>query len=201
MGNNLSLFIVLLNVVFASCSNHEVRSKFSDKSLRVMLYPRGISEDHYSKIQSALVQTDAFTVVDRGIGLQALKEEQQATHRTESDRYDDQQKFSHWGKLYGVGSVIVAHVKCNNRPNPWRQSELRNYCDLVLNIIDSNTGVIVTSIDAKDDSPFGLVPDWKDAAWKLVDEYPKYFTPEKITERLELYKKESEKHAIEQKKI
>lgn len=38
------------------------------------------------------------------------------------------------------------------------------------------------------DSDYGSTPDWNEAIKKLADEYPKHFSKEEITERLERYK-------------
>lgn len=195
----LFFLIFLLGVFLCGCTSNPPRTKFSDKNMRVMLYPRGIDAGHYASIQSALVQSDVWVVLDRAQGLEAIKEEQNTIHRNETDRYEDSEKFSHWGRLYGVGAVVVAHAQCSNRAGEWKQNELRTYCTQYLNLVDANTGEVVISVDAKNDSVYGEIPDWKEIVNKLADTYPKYFTREKITERLEKYKEESKERALREK--
>lgn len=181
------------------CSTQEPRTRYSDKNMRIMLYPDTISADHFARIQTALVRSDMWSVLDRGQGLKAVKQEQYTIHRSESDRYDDREKYAHWGKLYGVGAIVVAHAQCVNKPGKWRSNELRTYCQQFLNLIDSNTGEVVLGVEAENDSDYGETPDWNEVTKKLADEYPKYFTKEKVTERLERYKEESKEIALREK--
>lgn len=192
------MYLFLLFLLF-SCASSPPRTKFSDKNMRIMLHPKGINAGHYASIQSALVQSDVWVVLDRGEGLKALKEEQETIHRKESDRYEDREKFAQWGRLYGVGAIVLAHAQCSNRPHEWRQNELYTYCTQYLNLVDANTGEVVASVDSKNNAPYGENPDWKEIVQKLVDIYPKYFTKNLITERLEKYKEESKERALREK--
>ncbi len=196
----LCSFLIFL-VAIVGCSSNEKRTRYTDKNMRVMLYPNTISPDHYARIQTALVQSNSFTVIDRSYGLEAIKQEQERIHRNESDRYDDREKFSHWGRLYGVGAVVVAHAQCVNRPNSWRVNELRNYCQQFLNLIDANTGEVVLGVEAENNSELNTAPDWNEAVEKLIQAYPKYFSPEQVSERLERYKEESKERALREKEL
>lgn len=190
---------LVLAFLISSCSTNEPRTRYSDKNMRIMLYPDTISADHFARIQTSLVRSDVWSVLDRSQGLKAVKKEQDTIHRSESDRYDDREKYAHWGKLYGVGAIVVAHAQCTNKANKWNVSELRTYCQQFLNLVDSNTGEVVLGVEAESDAEYGMTPDWNEVTKKLADEYPKYFTKEKVTERLERYKEESKERAIREK--
>ncbi len=188
-----NLLVISILVLLASCST--ARTKYSDKNMRVMINPEGLSEVEYMDIQDRLVETGAFTVVDRSRGIKAIKREQNEQHVSEKDRYEDREKFAHWGKLYGVGSVIVAHSECQNRPNAWRVNELRNYCRLFISLIDTNTGEVMISANDEYKAEFMQRPSWEDAVEKLVKKYPEYFESDKTHKRLREYKEESAKVA------
>lgn len=193
--------VVMLLAIFllSGCSSSETRTRYSDKNMRIMLYPETISADHFARIQTALVRSNVWSVLDRSQGLKAVKYEQDTIHKTESDRYDEREKYAHWGKLYGVGAIVIAHAQCTNKANKWNITELRTYCQQFLNLVDSNTGEVVLGVEAENDSDYGSTPDWNEVTKKLADEYPKYFSKEKVTERLEQYKEESKERALREK--
>lgn len=194
-----TLTSLALIFVISSCSTHEPRTRYSDKNMRIMLYPDTISADHFARIQTALVRSDVWSVLDRSQGLKAVKQEQDTIHRSESDRYDDREKYAHWGKLYGVGAIVIAHAQCSNKAGKWNVSEIRTYCQQFLSLVDSNSGEVVLGVEAENDSDYGSTPDWNEVTKKLADEYPKYFSKEKVTERLERYKEESKERAVREK--
>lgn len=163
--------------------------------MRVMINPEGLSEVEYMDIQNKLVEAGTFTVVDRARAIRAIKIEQNEIHVDNKDRYEDREKFAHWGKLYGVGSVIVAHSDCQNRPNAWRVNELKNYCRLFVSLVDTNTGVVMVSASDEYKAEFMQRPSWEGAVEKLTEAYPKYFESEKLHDRLLEYKDESAKLA------
>lgn len=185
----MKILSLVLLVMLASCATK--RTRYSDKNMRVMVDPNGLSHTDYMNLQSALVQANIWTVLDRSAGLQAVKKEQENLHQTQHDRYEDQEKFAHWGKLYGVGAVIVAHSECQNRPNTWNITELKNYCRLFINLVDANTGEVIVAVQEEDSAPFMARPEWDDAVAELGDEYPKYFKEVKLHDKLLEYKQES----------
>lgn len=191
------IFILSILLVLTSCSTQRQRTKFSDKGMRVMINPEGLAREDYMNISTNLVMADVWTVVDRSSGIRAIKREQEETHKQNYDRYDNKEKFAHWGKLYGVGSVVVAQSECRNRPNPWRVNETRNFCRLYLNLIDTNTAEIIVGVNVEADAPFMTRPDWNEAVEKLAEAYPKFFKREKLEKELLEYKEESEKLAVE----
>lgn len=209
MKTPLSLLsFALIGFALSACSHSVPRTKWSDKNLRVMIDPTQVDKDNYAKLQKALVQSGNFTVVDRGPGWNAIKKEQERLHRNEEDRYADKEKWAHWGKLYGVGSIVVPHTECTRvtsggffKPGP------RMRCMQLLSIVDANTGEVVVmieneSIGERMENIYGNnyhSPEWDESVGKLVDAYPKKFSEEAYHPILENYRKLSEEEAIRQK--
>lgn len=196
---------------FTGCSHSmPKRTKWTDKNLRVMIDPDAIGENDYFKLQKALVQAGNFTVVDRNAGFKAIKAEQERTQRNEQDRYADKEKWSHWGKLYGVGSIIVPHTECSKvesggffHPGP------RARCFQYISIVDANTGEVTVMIEneaygERMDSIYGNqyhVPAWDEAVEKLVDAYPHDFDNSNYHPVLENYRNLSAEEAVRQKEV
>lgn len=190
-------FLIFISVVFASCSSNpdKFRTRFTDKNMRLMIDPASITTDNYVRLQTALVQTEMWTVLDRKSGLKAIKKEQEDLHKVEADRYSDKEKFAHWGKLYGVGAVVVGHTQCFYKKSVWKPQG-QYTCDLLINLVDANTGEVVLGVEdsQQTDGP-SVAPDWKNVVEKLADAYPKTFERVPSSERLETYKLESEESA------
>lgn len=207
-------YLVIAIVFLASCNSKPVRSKNSDKTLRVAIDADSIDQKNHTILQNDLVNSKKFYVVDRSEGLRAIKIEQEKLHREDADRYEDKQKYAQWGKLYGIGSIIVAKMNCADNPSTenilWGIAHLatlgifhnKRICAQYLQIIDSNTGEVVTSIrnEFKTDSESYQI-SWEDAVHKLITSYPKYFEESAKDERLVKYEEESEKLANEQKEL
>ena len=197
--NMKKTFCFLLLTTLVACSSNERRTRYSDKNLRIGLWPSTIDEKTYAAVQTALVKLDMFFVVSRGAGLKAVQREQEALHRNQVDRYQDDEKFAQFGKLYGLGAVVVAKDDCF-RDRSFFTGRMVYVCNQYLNLVDANTGQVVVAVDHKAYSEhLNAKPGWNEIAKKLADVYPKYFSRKAITERLELYKKESREHSIRQK--
>jgi len=200
---HLIIATVCITSVLAGCSSIP-KTKWTDKSLRVMLDPDSISEENYVQIQSALVQSSKFTVVDRAAGMRAAEKEQERLHRTESDRFADKDKWAHWGKLYGVASIIVGHAQCRKTGSFWNPGASNLECKQFLSMVDTNTGEVFLAVDGENDGPASvdreyLAPDWNDVVQKLVDHYPKTFITEGYAPSVLTYQEVSEEHAQRQK--
>ena len=185
------LLAIFLSISLVSCASKRTRTKYSDKSLRVMVDPKSAGSKNHTKVQSAIVQSGMFTVVDRFSGYQAVQQEQNRAYIRNPDRFANNQKFAHWGKLYGVGAVVIAKSQCRWAKNPWR-GQIVSRCELFLSLVDANTGEVVVSVRDEKDSPSGANPNWEDAVFKLSEAYPKHFTKKAINKRLKNYMKESE---------
>lgn len=193
-----SLLFIGFSIAITGCASKEVRTKFSDRRLRVLIDPDSISADHHIKIAAGLMKTGRFIVVDRNAGFLAIKKEQERLHRKEIDRFADREKFAHWGKLYGVGGIVVAYADCHHREGVFTGRYKR--CKQQLGIYDANTAELITIAEAESDGDAGdETVSWDEVSEKLADGYPKYFEKNQDTARLDEYKALSQEEATRQK--
>lgn len=190
------IYLVILSVVIGCASSP--RNKWTDPVGRILIDPDSISAEHYVLIQRALVDSGKWFVVDRSKGYKAIKAEQERLHRDESDRFDDREKFSRWGKLFGVGGVIVASAQCKKEQG-WLIGRWYNHCRQFLSLIDTNTGEVIAAVENEAESKEAeFYPPWDDAVAKLNSAYPKSFEF-KTTKRMEDYKDLVEEESVRQK--
>jgi hypothetical protein len=200
---NLILILGLLGLV--GCATAPTpKTKWTDKNMRVMIDPDSIDESHYVQIQTALVRTGKFTVVDRGAAMRAAKKEQERLHQTEGDRFEDREKWAHWGKMFGVGSIIVAHVQCVKEGHWFDPKRSKLFCKQNLSMVDANTGEVLLAVSGENDGPSSadtnyMVPDWKEVTTQMVEEYPKFFVAQDYAGPAAQYQKVSEEHGKRQK--
>lgn len=191
-------FIVLANLT-TGCSSLP-RNKWTDKTMRVMIDPEGVSAKHYVRIQQALVASGKWVVVDRGMGYNAIKKEQERQHREQSDRFLDSEKYAHWGKLYGVGGVVVAHSACIVRDGLFKKNF--PHCQQYLAVVDANTGEVIASAQGDNEGSsydYDLAPSWDDVVADLNDAYPENYEPNKTHQVLRDYKELSQEEATRQR--
>lgn len=191
-------FLLIMPLMIISCSSGLKRTKETDKSRRVMVDPSSLDERQHAGLQNSLVQSGEFYVVDRSKGYAAIKKEQERLHKDLPDRFEDKQKYAHWGKMYGVGAVIVGHQQCGRNDYNILVGILHmatlgmfhnsHVCNQYLDLIDSNTGEIITSIKStyKTDQPEDTM-DWNIAVDQLISAYPIHFVTRKKHQELESY--------------
>lgn len=189
--------LIILGLILAGCATP--RTKWTDKTMRVMIDPDSIEAEHHVLIQRALVESGKFFVVDRSKGFKAIKSEQERTQRTEEDRYADKQKWSHWGKLYGVGGIVVASAQCKKEQGMifggWYK-----ICRQFLSIMDTNTGEVITAIEHRAESDeVDFYPPWDEAVAKLNNAYPANFKPSQPSKQIEFYEDLSAEEAQRQR--
>ena len=198
----MKFLLLALAILFAldGCAGKTPRTRYSDPYMRVALWPNGIDAANYVRIQQALIASGRFIVVDRGSGLAAIKEEQEALHETQADRFADPEKFAHWGKLLGVGAIIVAHTQCAQK-HAWLARSMYARCQQFAEIVNSNTGEVMASSEGQEDTANNeedLAPSWDSTVERLVDAYPKHYEPNRDTRELadykELSKEEAQRH-------
>jgi hypothetical protein len=179
--------------------------------MRILIDSDTISTDDYVSIQTALVKEGRFMIVDRNMGYRAIKAEQERLHRTEEDRYADKEKWAHWGKLYGVGAIVVAHSQCYRTQRFFTLALYTNACKQFLSLVDANTGEVISAIDNEADSAapgnnvgsesFSVPTDWTVAVQKFVDAYPKDYRPEFYSSGIVRYQDESKENAQKLREI
>ncbi len=202
----LKIVIVMLSIfTLAACSSMP-RTKWTDKNMRVFVDPDSIDAENYVRIQQALVQSHKFVVIDRATSFEAIKKEQERLHRTQVDRFEDRQKFALYGKLLGVGAIVVAHAQCENKSSWWNSTNNHLVCQQFLSMVDANTGEVFLAVEGENSGPViasmpYVVPDWKDTVEKLLDEYPKEFEQRSASKTLLEYEEVAKENAIRQKEI
>lgn len=188
----LPVFAMLL---MSGCATE--RTKYSDKNLRVAIDNESIDYQQYVSLEHSLVSSENFIVVDRSSGLKAVEREQERLHQDQPDRFADREKFAHWGKLYGVGAVIVANVQCADKPSFWNQQVYKQHCQQFLTMFDANTGEAIISVKDEPSGDRQETLPWTNAVEKLVEAYPRFFEDHPDHPRLVQYKDESERLAKE----
>lgn len=192
-------YVLLISIAIGLVGCATPRTKWTDKTMRVMIDPDSIEADHHVMIQRSLVDSGKWFVVDRSKGFKAIKSEQERLHRTESDRYSDEQKWAHWGKLFGVGGIVVASAQCKKEQG-WLIGRWYQVCRQYLSIVDSNTGEVITAIEHKAESDEAdFYPKWDEAVDKLNASYPSHYVPSKTSKQIEDYKALSQEEAQRQK--
>lgn len=200
-----ALALTALALLPACSSQKLARNKFSDKNMRVCVAPGNLDANNYARLQMALVESNAFFVVDRSRGLQAIKQEQEMLHRREVDRYEDKEKWSLWGKLYGCGAIVLGQTQCRKERDTWNSTKTKNVCEQFVQLLDANTGEVRVSAEGESESEStfdyyaSLAPDWKEAVENLVEAYPKWFESEDYARSLQVYQGIAEEEARRQK--
>lgn len=199
-------YLLLAALFFSGCSSPEKRTKWTDKSMTLMLDPETFAAADYVAVQTALIKDGSFTIVDRASAFNAVKKEQERTHRKEIDRFSDFSKYAQWGKLHSVGSVVVGHSQCFRTKKFFSMEPVVNRCKLHLALIDSNTGEVIAAVDDEQDSSaaieagsFNQPRNWNGVVGKLIDAYPKDYKPNYYSEGLERYRQESAVEAQKQR--
>ncbi len=170
--------------------------------MRVMVDPDGIDAGDYIRIVSALKSSGKWFVVDRRDGLRAILKEQRMLHRTMADRFKDEEKYSIWGRLYGVGGVVTARAQCAHRAGFW---STWTTCVQNIAVISANSGeVIATAEGSNDDAEtyhgdIKIASDWNDTVGKLNDAFPKNFEKEKYSDEMRNFRAEAKEEAVRQK--
>lgn len=197
-------FTAIMTITVGCASAPKERTKWTDKGMRVMIDPDSVSEEDYVQIQKSLVQSRKFTVVDRARGMKAMKAEQERTQRIEEDRYADKEKWSHWGKMYGVGSIIVGHTQCHREHSTFNRQKIFLVCKQFLSMVDSNTGEVFVAVegDSEGQASYDLsymTPNWNDTTEKMVEAYPKEYFTKSYSEEVLTYQDISKEHAQRQR--
>jgi hypothetical protein len=118
-------------------------------------------------------------------------------HRDSHDRFENKEKWAHWGKAHGVGAVILAQNKCMEAVS-WGAYFLR--CQQVLSMIDASTGELISSSVETVDSEDRLPPAWHESVERLVKHIPKLWVEKVYEGRAAESQATSEQHGKEMAK-
>lgn len=163
--------MVLISLVVISTGCATARTRSSDPVMRIAVDADSMPLESYVRLQRSLVQSGKFVVVDRAAGFKFINHEQKIQHHT--DRFGADEKYAEWGKMYGVGGVVVGIQNCQLRDG-WNGQYFR--CMENLALIDVTTGeTIAVSEDTQDTDNRQVNPNWDRAVDDMVDHFPKYF--------------------------
>ena len=163
-------FHALLSVVVLSgCAT--ARTKQSDPIMRVAIDPQDMTQGQVMRLQASLMRQGAFQVVDRGRGFNAAKNEQEMERKSEGHRFGSPEKYAEWGKLYGVGGVIVANADCSQRITIG--GSIYFVCQEQIVLYDATTGQVMAASEAQAETSENVPsPGWLEAVEKLAEAYP-----------------------------
>lgn len=181
--------------------------------MRIFVDPESVSSKDYVAITTELVKQNKFMVIDRSQGFKAVQNEQERLHRYQSDRFSNKEKYALWGKMYGVGAIVVGHSQCYKRKPliNFSSSPYVNSCHQYLSLIDANTGEVIVAVNGKDEQPtpgsnwgsesFTAPSDWAGVVADFVEAYPKVYKPEHYSEGMVQYRDIAEQEAIAQEEL
>jgi hypothetical protein len=161
--------ITVLAVMMVGCAT--ARTKSSDPVMRIAIDAKSMPQASYVRLQRALVQSGKFVVVDRANGFRFIDNEQKLQHNT--DRFGNDEKYAEWGKMYGVGGVVIGIQNCQLRFG-WSGEYFR--CMENLSLIDVTTGEAISVAEDMQDTEYRIDnPSWDKAVDQMIDAFPKTF--------------------------
>lgn len=195
--------LLVLPILIVGCSSTKPRTKFSDPAMRVMVDPDGLQARDYIRIVNALKESGKWFIVDRRDALKAIFKEQKMIHRERADQFLDEEKYSNYGKLYGVGGVVVGHVDCV-RYIGWFNNSTK--CVQNLAIVSTNSGEVIASAEGENDEAeinwsgdIRIGSNWSETVDKLNNNFPKNFEKFEYTKEMHLFRQETKENAIRSK--
>lgn len=200
-----TLFVLLTFLpIITNCAS-KPRTMWTDPVMRVMVDPDGIAARDYIRIVTALKSSGKWFIVDRRDGLKAILKEQKMLHRDMPDRFKDEEKYAIWGRLYGVGGVVIGHVQCAYNPGFFSSS---TRCIQNLAIVSTNSGEVIATAEGENSdaemSYYGDIKigsDWTDSVEKLNNAFPKSFEKEKYSDDMKAFRAEAKEEAIRAKEV
>lgn len=183
--------VLALGTLLVGCATP--RTKDTDPSMRVMVDPDSIEKGHYVRLVNALQQSGKYIVVDRADAFKAAKKEQDFQYTDGDQRVDTRERYATYGKMYGVGGVVVGKAQCS--PSTRFMSYQGDYdCVQNLSIVDARSGEIIATAEFTTEGEgqflYGemkVAPAWDEAVQQLNDNFPKKYVKrsrhEKIVER------------------
>lgn len=207
MKKDFAMFVLMCVMYFAymamttgCASTAQKLTKHNSPLMRVMIDASVMRPEQYVRLQNSLARSGKWILVDRSRGFHVIKQEQELQHRNQSDRFEDSEKYAHWGKLYGVGAVIVPNADCERMTNFF--SGYFNRCRQTLSIINANTGEIMATSDVSADSEPGweAIPSWDIAVEELNAHFPERLDT-RVDQELVEYKKLSKEEAEKRRGI
>jgi hypothetical protein len=193
----LVLMTVILTLGSTACSSAPMqRTKWTDPAHRVFIDPNSLDSDSYVRLETSLVESNKFFVVDRARAFEAVKAEQDLIHREDVDRFDDEEKYAIYGKMYSVGAVITANERCQVIEHLFSH-EVR--CEQHIGAIDTTTGQMIHAVSHIASASIGEMPAWDDTVDKFNKSFPKTWDEQKYDSKMTHFRKVAAESALRQK--
>lgn len=187
---------------FIGCSSHP-RTKWTDPNMRILVDGDGLESSDYVRIVNALQASGKWFVVDRRDGLRAIFKEQKMIHRDRPDQFKDEEKYAIYGRLYGVGGVVIGRSQCNYHPGFWSNY---THCIQNLAIISTISGQVIATAEGENDDAemnwngdIRIASDWADTVDELNHNFPKEYEQLKYDDNMRLFRQEAKEEAVRQK--
>jgi hypothetical protein len=185
---------IVLTICGCATKRTIVMDKWTAPEYRIMVDPNSVDPENHVEIEAALQATNAFFVVNRSKGFRAVVEEQNMIHDLKSeDRFSDKEKWAHYGKLWGVGAIVVANNQCGLRGGSFTTyTECRQY----LSMIDASSGEVIANVIHSREAEFSdRVAPWDETVALLMNRIPKDYVPKIYQGRAAKHQTVSSEHA------
>lgn len=159
-------FCVGYLMALVSCASKEQRTVESDQVLRVAIDISNIDLGNHQALQSALLKTKKFIIVDRGPGMSMINQERQSQWGIGRAVYEPALRAAMGGHMMGAGGIITPVIYCEHHWGFWGAS---NKCKNSLTITSARTGEILGSVNSEGK------PNWNKLVAEFVQTYPEYF--------------------------
>lgn len=159
------LFGYLLATV--GCSSKERRTVSSDQVMRIAIDLSNIDLGNHQALQSALLKTKKFVIVDRGPGMKMINEERQSQWNIGRAVYEPSSRAAMGGHVLGAGGIVTPIIVCEHHWGFWGAS---NKCMTSLTITSARTGEILGSVTQEKGRP-----KWEKLVAEFIQVYPEYF--------------------------
>lgn len=201
--------IILSILLLTNCTNSlnhtdtKIKSKYNTPEMRIMIDPRNTTPENYIAIQEALFSSGRWDIVDRSSAFRAIKKEQEFEHKYMRDRFNDADKWSWWGQLFGIRAVVVFSSECGQRKK-WRWFATDHYkvCNQKIVLYDANTALTLAAIAHREEGNYGdqdLEVSWENAVKKFNKMFLAVKKREYIGKKLRRYKLISKERAVRNK--
>lgn len=172
------------------------RNKWSDKNMRISVQPHvnGCDEVDTADIQAQLMKQNKWTIVDRQAGYRSAFGEQDLVHLQKADRFANNYKYSHFGKMSGVGSIVIPKCYCGR--DLYGGDTM---CDIGLSLVDASTGEVIIAVGGEYRRHYGRSINWEDLVEEFTERYPRKFEGDQEYKSLKDYQAETRENAHQKK--
>lgn len=169
MRNLYIVFIVGFMMALVSCASKERRTVESDQALRVAVNLEHIDLGNHQSVQSALLKSHKFIIVDRGPGMSMVNQERAAQWGVGRAVFEPAKRGAIGGYQWGAGGIVTPVLTCEHRWGFWGPSDT---CLASLSITSARSGEILASVSMKCGNKR---PNWNKLVTELISDYPEFF--------------------------